>query len=72
MVKGNRDTIYYWMQKAADAKWWIDGYEASYTTLTFPHYAEKQSEYDYAMEQIRWMRRLDTFERSTDPPADSA
>lgn len=57
-VKPNRDTIYHWLQKADNAKWWLDFYGRNNIDPTTPEYQRHQAEYDYAMEQIRWMKRL--------------
>lgn len=67
MVKDTRDTIYYWLEKVGEA------YERMQFFSLWPEsqvYQEWQSKYDYAMEQIRWMRRLDAFERTASEGSD--
>ena len=62
-VKPNRDTIYHWLRKAEDAKWWLDFYDRIGVDPTFPDYQQHQREYDDAMEQIRWMKQLAAIEQ---------
>jgi hypothetical protein len=64
-MKDKRDTVYYWLQKAADAKKWLDDYDRWGVPPTFHGYQEYQRAYDEAMEQVSWMKRLAPFEADT-------
>jgi hypothetical protein len=61
-MKETRDTVYTWLQRARDAKQWMDDYDRWGVSPTYQHYQEQQAKYDEAMQQIEWMKRLAPFE----------
>ena len=66
LVKESRDTIYIWLQRARDAKQWMDDYDRWGVQPTFKGYQEQQAKYNESMAQIEWIKRLSEFEKESE------